>query len=150
MFRSSLLAALLLIGIPGILAAQQPTEEQRAAVRSACRSDFVANCSSVEPGTKAALMCLVGNEAKLSPACRTAVSAITANRAKPARTPPPAAAETVPAAAPEAPALQAPPKAAAQEQNADQLSAVRQACTLNDFVAHCSWIKPTARKSCSA
>ena len=80
MFRSSLLAALLLIGIPGILAAQQPTEEQRAAVRSACRSDFVANCSGVESGTKAALMCLVGNEAKLSPACRTAVSAITANR----------------------------------------------------------------------
>jgi hypothetical protein len=71
MFRSSLLGALLLVGISGTLAAQQPTEEQRAAIRSACRADFTANCSGVEPGTKAALMCLVSNETKLSPACRT-------------------------------------------------------------------------------
>ena len=143
MFRSSLLAALLLVGISTTLAAQQPTEEQRAAVRTACRSDFIANCSSVEPGTKAALMCLVGNEAKLSPACRTAVNAITAKSAAPAHAPPPAAAEAPPpAAAPDGPAPQAPPKAAAQEPKGDQLSAVRQACTLNDFIAHCSWIKP--------
>jgi hypothetical protein len=66
MFRSSLLGALLLVGISGTLAAQQATEEQRAAVRSACRADFTANCSGVEPGTKAALMCLVSNETKLS------------------------------------------------------------------------------------
>jgi len=143
MFRSSLLAALLLVGISTTLAAQQPTEEQRAAVRTACRSDFIANCSSVEPGTKAALMCLVGNEAELSPACRTAVNAITAKSAAPAHAPPPAAAEAPPpAAAPDGPAPQAPPKAAAQEPKGDQLSAVRQACTLNDFIAHCSWIKP--------
>ncbi len=144
MFRSSLLAALLLVGIPGTLAAQQPTEEQRAAVRSACRSDFVANCSGVEPGTKAALMCLVSNEAKLSPACRTAVNAIAAKPAAPAaRTPPPAAAEAPPpATAPQAPAPQAPPKAAAQEPKGDQLGTIRQACTLNDLIAHCSWIKP--------
>ena len=143
MFRSSLLAALLLVSISTALAAQQPTEEQRAAVRTACRSDFIANCSSVEPGTKAALMCLVGNEAKLSPACRTAVNAITAKSAAPAHAPPPAAAEAPPSgAAPETPAPQAPPKAAAQEPKGDQLSAVRQACTLNDFIAHCSWIKP--------
>jgi Cysteine rich repeat len=35
MFRSSLLAALLLLGISTTLAAQQPTEGQRAAIRSA-------------------------------------------------------------------------------------------------------------------
>jgi cephalosporin-C deacetylase-like acetyl esterase len=47
MLRSSLLAALLLVGISGTLAAQKPTEEQRAAIRSACRADFTANCSGV-------------------------------------------------------------------------------------------------------
>jgi hypothetical protein len=139
MFRSSLLAALLLIGISGTLAAQQPTEEQRAAIRSACRADFTANCSSVEPGTKAALMCLVSNEAKLSPACRTAVNAIAGQPAAPHHATP-AAAETPPAAAQETPAPQPPP--AAQGAAQDQLSAVRQACTLNDMLEHCSWIKP--------
>ena len=141
MLRSSLLAALLLVGISGTLAAQQPTEEQRAAIRSACRADFTANCSGVEPGTKAALMCLVSNEAKLSPACRTAVSAVAAQPAAPRHTPP-AAADAPPAGAPETPAQQPSPKAAAQKPAQDQLSAVRQACTLNDMLAHCSWIKP--------
>ena len=141
MLRSSLLAALLLVGISGTLAAQQPTEEQRAAIRSACRADFTANCSSVEPGTKAALMCLVSNEAKLSPACRTAMSAVAAQPAAPRHTPP-AAADAPPAGAPETPAQQPSPKAAAQKPAQDQLSAVRQACTLNDMLAHCSWIKP--------
>jgi hypothetical protein len=140
MFRSSLLGALLLVGISGTLAAQQPTEEQRAAIRSACRADFTANCSGVEPGTKAALMCLVSNETKLSPACRTAVSAIAAQPAAPHHATP--AADAPPAGAPETPAPQPPPKAAAQGPAQDQLSAVRQACTLNDMLAHCSWIKP--------
>jgi hypothetical protein len=132
MFRSSLLGGLLLVGISGTLAAQQPTEEQRAAIRSACRADFTANCSGVEPGTKAALMCLVSNETKLSPACRTAVSAIAAQPAAPHHATPAAA----------DPAPQPPPKAAAEGRAQDQLSAVRQACTLNDMLAHCSWIKP--------
>jgi hypothetical protein len=30
--------------------AQQPTDEQRNAIRSACRSDYEANCASVPPG----------------------------------------------------------------------------------------------------
>ena len=91
MFRSSLLGALLLVSISGTLAAQQPTEEQRAAIRSACRADFTANCSGVEPGTKAALMCLVSNETKLSPACRTAFSAVAAQPAAPHHATPAAA-----------------------------------------------------------
>jgi hypothetical protein len=141
MFRSSLLGALLLVGISGTLAAQQATEEQRAAVRSACRADFTANCSGVEPGTKAALMCLVSNETKLSPACRTAVSAVAAQPAAPHHATP-AAADAPPAGAQETPAPQPPPKVAAEGRAQDQLSAVRQACTLNDMLAHCSWIKP--------
>ena len=78
MFRSSLLSVLLLLGISNTLAAREPAEDQRAAIRAACRSDFVANCAGVQPRSKAALECLIGNEAKLSTACRSALSAITA------------------------------------------------------------------------
>jgi hypothetical protein len=86
-------------------------------------------------------MCLVSNETKLSPACRTAVSAIAAQPAAPHHATP-AAADAPPAAAQETPAPQPSPKAAAEGRAQDQLSAVRQACTLNDMLAHCSWIKP--------
>jgi hypothetical protein len=57
--------------------AQQPTPEQTGAIRASCRSDFMANCSGVTPGGKDALECLKRNLAKLSEACKTAVSAIT-------------------------------------------------------------------------
>ena len=144
MFRSSLLSFLVLVGISNTLAARQPTEEQRAAMRAACRSDFVANCTGMQLGTKAALECLIGNEAKLSTACRSALSAITAKPTTPA--------QVVPTAKPGAPARAAPatagaPAAAPSPElppKADQLNAVRQACTLNDFIAHCSRIQPTS------
>ena len=146
MFRSSLLSVLLFLGISNTLAAREPAEDQRAAIRAACRSDFVANCAGVQPRSKAALECLIGNEAKLSTACRSAVSAITAR--------PAARDQVVPAAKPDAPARAAPatadaPAAAPSAEvppQADQLNAVRQACTLNDFIAHCSHIQPTSPK----
>ena len=72
MFRSCPLAALLLI-IASPLAAQQPTNEQRDAIRSSCRSDFIAYCSGVQPGGKEALECLRRSDAKLTPACKTAL-----------------------------------------------------------------------------
>lgn len=53
-----------------------PTDAQRAAVKSACRSDFMAQCSGVTPGGAAALSCLQQNNAKLSPSCQQAVAAI--------------------------------------------------------------------------
>ena len=55
---------LLLIG-PGARA-QQPSQDQIAAIRASCRSDFMANCSGVTPGGKDALECLKRNLAKLS------------------------------------------------------------------------------------
>ena len=106
MLRSSLLAALLMVGISTTLAAQQPTSEQRAAVRAACRDDFVANCSGVQPGTREALACLASNEAKLSPACGAAVGAITGKSAAPSQAAP--AATNAPATAPGAPSSPAP------------------------------------------
>jgi hypothetical protein len=79
MLKPCPLASLLLFIIAGPLAAQQPTSEQRDAIRSACRNDFIANCSGVQPGTKEALECLLRFEAKLSAACKTAVSAVAAS-----------------------------------------------------------------------
>jgi len=54
----------------------KPTPEQTAAIRSACRSDFMAKCSGVQPGGAEAFQCLQRNAAGLSPRCRTAVAAI--------------------------------------------------------------------------
>ena len=92
MFRSSLVAGGLIALTLAPTAAQQPTQSQRDAVRAACRSDFMANCASVQPGGKAALECLMQNEPKLSAPCRSAVNAIAS-----------------PASSPAAPAVAAPP-----------------------------------------
>ena len=93
MFRSSLVAGCFIALTLAPTAAQQPTQAQRDAVRAACRSDFMANCAGVQPGGKEALECLLRNDAKLSPPCRSAVSAIAA-----------------PASNPVAPAAAAPPQ----------------------------------------
>ena len=61
---ASVAVLLLLIG-PGARA-QQPSQDQIAAIRASCRSDFMANCSGVTPGGKDALECLKRNLAKLS------------------------------------------------------------------------------------
>ncbi len=122
----------------------QPTQAQRDAIRASCRSDFMANCASVTPGGKEALECLLRNQAKLSTACEAAVSAVAPAKPAPAAAAPaetPAPAE--PAAArsePAPPAAEPAPKSAAAQEV--QLKSVRQACTLNDFMTHCSWIKP--------
>jgi hypothetical protein len=75
--------------------AQAPTEAQREAIRSACRSDYIAHCSSVPPGGAESLQCLQKNMSSLSAACKTAVNAVQPPAAAPTRT-------DVPAAAPKA------------------------------------------------
>jgi hypothetical protein len=147
MFKSLAFAGLLLALLLDRAAAQQPTEAQRDAIRAACRSDFVANCSGVQPGGKEAFECLLRNDAKLSPSCQAAVNAAAPKPAEPAAAAAPApiapaGSETGPP--PDAKAERAPPGiqvAPAEAQN-EQLKTVQQACTLNDFVAHCSWIAP--------
>jgi hypothetical protein len=65
--------------------AQAPSDAQRSAIKSACRSDYMAHCSSVQPGGAAALQCLQKNMASLSSACQTAAKAVSpAADAKPA------------------------------------------------------------------
>lgn len=148
--------------------AQQPTPAQVSAIRGSCRSDFMANCSGVQPGGRNALQCLERNIAKLSPACKTAVSAVMPAPAKPAAAaPPPAksAPSSPPAAAPaaavpskpvERPAETKPaaPKIrrlakpaassktiAAHQPTALQIAAIRQSCR-SDFMAHCPGVTP--------
>ena len=125
--------------------AQQPTSEQRNAIRAACRSDFIANCAGVEPGGKEALECLLRSHDSLSVSCKTAVDAVV-----PQSPTAPAAAAPPPAEAPssaEAPSQTAAPPSAASAAptvSQEELNAVRGACTLNDIAAHCSWIAPTS------
>jgi hypothetical protein len=128
------LGALLLLSLTAAQA-QQPSQAQRDAVRQSCRADFIANCSGVTPGGKDALDCLKRNLTRLGSDCQAAVNALSSQA--------PAAEESVPAkpAAETVPEAAKPKPVAAQSQD-DQLAAVRQVCTLNDLMAHCSWIAP--------
>jgi Cysteine rich repeat len=110
-------------------AAAQPSPEEIAAIRQACRSDFIAHCSGVQPGGREALQCLERNAAQLSTPCASAINAVAPNAATETR--------------PEAPAAaQAPAPQPAQPSQKDELAAVQQACTIKDFMSHCSWIQP--------
>ena len=144
MFKSLAFAGLLLALLHDQAAAQQPTEAQRDAIRAACRSDFMANCSGVQPGGKEAFECLLRNDAKLTPSCRTAVNAAAPKPAEPAAAAPAAAPTQSEAVPPAGKVERAPPgiQVAPAEAQTEQLKTVQQACTLNDFVAHCSWIAP--------
>jgi hypothetical protein len=74
---SSVAAAIIMIASSAF--AQGPTDAQRAAIKSQCRSDYIAHCSSVTPGGAAALQCLQKNMASLSSSCQSAVRAVEAS-----------------------------------------------------------------------
>jgi outer membrane biosynthesis protein TonB len=111
------LAGLVLASMCAAAQAQAPSKAQQDAIRSNCRSDFMRNCSSVTPGGREALECLMQNKAKVSGGCQGALNAISAPAAaKPEPKPEPKAAapkpEPTPAvAAPAAPAEPAPKRA---------------------------------------
>ena len=121
--RAAVCVALLIAGLlggAGIAAAQEPTPDQQSAIRSNCRSDFMANCSGVPRGGKEAMQCLKDNVAKLSAGCQQAVKAV---MPAPAPKPPapsvtatpaaPAPSASPPAPAPAAPVAATPPAPAA-------------------------------------
>src|SRR3954454_6711658 len=111
-------AAILATATPAL--AQAPSQAQRDAIKSQCRSDYMAHCSSVPPGGEASLQCLQKNMSSLSSSCQSAVRAVEA----------PAAATAKPAdsAAPNAAAPAAAPAAPAGQPTSAQISAVRSAC----------------------
>jgi hypothetical protein len=153
--RRILMAAFLVAAAAPALA-QQPTDAQRSAIRSACRSDYMAHCSSVPPGGLASLQCLQKNMSSLAPACQSAVNAA-AKPSEPAaatEAPAPAAtpkAETPAAAEPAKPAetskpaatATAPPKTAtspaAKKPSGAQVSAIRSACR-SDYMQSCAGV----------
>jgi hypothetical protein len=154
-----------LVAGTSMAAAQQPTSEQIAAIRASCRSDFMAQCAGVTPGTRDALECLKRNAAKVSPSCKTALDAVGPRptesaapaHAKPAPTPapaaeaPPAAAEAPPPPAeaggppaaegePQAPPP-GPPAEGHKHHHSSQVAAIRAACR-SDFGVHCPGVRP--------
>jgi hypothetical protein len=135
-------AALFAIAAPAL--AQAPSQAQRDAIKSQCRSDYIAHCSSVPPGGEASLQCLQKNMSSLSSSCQSAVRAVeapAAATAKPADTAAPKAA--APAAATAAPAKSAEPKAAAAapagQPSSAQVSAIRSACR-SDYPKVCAGV----------
>ena len=128
---------------------QAPSEAQRNAIRSECRSDYEAHCASVPPGGAASLQCLHQNMSSLSSGCQGAVRAVeppAAPKAEsaPAPVPSPTKAES-PAAKPvnETAAPQVPPKSApvamAKKPSSAQLAAIRSACR-SDYQKVCAGV----------
>jgi hypothetical protein len=106
--------------------AQAPSQAQRDAIKSQCRSDYIAHCSSVPPGGEASLQCLQKNMSSLSSSCQSAVRAVeapAAATAKPADTAAPKAAAAAPAGQP----------------SSAQVSAIRSACR-SDYPKVCAGV----------
>lgn len=123
--------------LPDLAGAQQPTDAQRNAIRSACRADFIAQCSGVTPGGMEALSCLQKHDASLSKPCRDAISAVegtkkSSNDTAPAQAP--SAQQTTAATPPAAPGQAGQPTAA-------QRDAVKSSYR-SDFIAQCPGVTP--------
>lgn len=133
--------AVMLIADPAL--AQAPSQAQRDAIKSECRSDYMAHCSSVPPGGEASLQCLQKNMSSLSSGCQGAVRAVEA----PAAAAKPADAAAAKPAAPATPATAAPkaaeskPAAAAPagQPTSAQISGIRSACR-SDYPKVCAGV----------
>lgn len=137
-----LTAAIVAVATPSF--AQGPSEAQKEAVKSACRSDYMAHCSSVQPGGEAALQCLAKNMSSLSSGCQSAVRAIEASAAPKSE---PTNTEAAPAATPKTETATAEPKGeskpaattAAKKPTNAQVSAIRSACR-GDYPKVCAGV----------
>jgi len=151
-----------LIAITECALAQQPSEGQISAIRSACRSDYRTYCSSVPTGGAEALECLQKNVASLSPQCQQAVNAAgsvpvspsasaptstlptESSKAAPtqAGTPKESSASPPPSAAPNpSPSSPAARSTAPKRPSKVQAAAIKTACR-SDFPVHCPGVRP--------
>jgi hypothetical protein len=152
--RCSLLLLAATFAISTAALAQAPSEAQRAAIKSNCRSDYMAHCSSIPPGGAASLECLQKNMSSLSGACAGAVKAVSApaeTKAEPAAAP--AAKEepkaekaaTAPAAEPAKPAAAEPAAKSATKAatpgkpTSAQISAIKANCR-SDYPKVCAGV----------
>jgi hypothetical protein len=141
--------ATILFGLTMPVFSQAPTDAQRSAIRSECRSDYEAHCASIPPGGAASLQCLQKNMSSLSSGCQTAVRAVEAPAAPKAESAPAAPkAESAPATTTAKPATEtaAPksaPKAAAsttaKKPSGAQVAAIRSACR-SDYQKVCAGV----------
>jgi hypothetical protein len=140
--------ATILFGLTMPVFSQAPTDAQRNAIRSECRSDYEAHCASIPPGGAGSLQCLQKNISSLSPGCQMAVRAVEPPSAPKAESAPAAPkAESTPAAAPAKPAAEtAPPPAAkaaasttAKKPSSAQVAAIRSACR-SDYQKVCAGV----------
>jgi len=160
-WAAALVAATL--GVAGDAPAQQPSQAQLNALRSSCRGDYMAHCSSVPTGGAPALNCLKQHMPALSGGCRSAVNAISPAASAPAAvvsapasapavapTAPPQmtqpAPPTIMQATPAAPSAAATPGAAAAPKPGPaarqaEARAIGQACRA-DYRVHCAGIPP--------
>ena len=137
-----LTATIVTLATPSL--AQAPSQAQKDAVKSACRSDYMAHCSSVQPGGEAALQCLARNMSSLSAGCRSAVQAVEASVAP--KNEPATSTQAAPAAAPKTETTAAEPKpaaatttAATKKPTSAQISAIRSACR-GDYPKVCAGV----------
>jgi len=138
--------------------AQAPTEAQREAIKSECRSDYIAHCSSIPPGGAASLECLQKNMASLSAGCAGAVRAVEAptetkaepkegtkaepkeeTKAAPKEEPKPESAPATTAAKPAAGPAPKVASAPAKQPTGAQISAIRSACR-SDYPKVCAGV----------
>ena len=131
-----LIALLALAGACAPLAAQQLTDAQRSAIRSACRSDYQRVCANVPGGTKDSLQCLVQHSDQVSAACRDALAPASASSATAAAAAPAAGSAPAAGAAPAAA-----PQAAHPLSPREEAMAVRSKCS-GDFQKLCSGVQP--------
>jgi hypothetical protein len=154
--KCSLLLLVATLAMSTAAFAQAPSEAQREAIKSNCRSDYMAHCSSIPPGGAASLECLQKNMSSLSGACAGAVKAVSApaeTKAEPAAAPaakeepkkeePKAAA--APAAEPAKPAAAEPAKGSTKaaatpgKPTSAQISAVKSNCR-SDYPKVCAGV----------
>ena len=116
---TSICILLLAAALSGVVQAEaeQPSSDQIAAVKSNCRSDFMAKCWGVPRGRSEAFQCLKNNLASLSAPCQQAVQAVIAAAAPKAPGVAPATAkqESAPTAPAQPPDTAAPPATAAAQ-----------------------------------
>ena len=118
---------------------KKPSNGNIAAIRSACRSDYMRVCAGVPTGGAPALQCLEKNKSRVSPACQTAVAAVSDNAVPPAAggaAVPATEATTSPAGAPAAAVLVLRPMRPREE-----LFVLRSACGI-DVRTLCAGVAP--------
>ena len=118
---------------------KKPSNGNIAAIRSACRSDYMRVCAGVPTGGAPALQCLEKNKSRVSPACQKAVAAVSDNAVPPAAggaAVPATEATTSPAGAPAAAVLVFRPMRPREE-----LFVLRSACGI-DVRTLCAGVAP--------